>query len=332
MPENKAIFVAGGAGFIGSALVRALVERSPDARVVVFDNFAHGRRENLDGVACTIVEGDVLDAHALDDAFAAHRPDVVFDLVSETYVPTAYALPRRFLRTNVEGTLNLLQASKSFDVRKMIYASTTEVYGEASGALDEKQPFSPLNTYAVTKAAADRLCATFVEEHRVPVVIARLFNGYGPRATHPYVIPEIITQLSKGSRVVLGNVEARRDFTYVDDVARALIAIADADVAPGEVFNVGSDQCVGVRELVSIVGELFERKDVRIDVDSSRFRRHDIDSFRCDARKLQRATGWKPTVELRAGLRRTIEWFRAHGGQWSWELDYEKRIRIADAR
>ena len=325
--RGEVVLVAGGAGFIGSALCRELAALG--ARVVVFDNFVHGRREHLDGVASTMVVGDVVDVRALDAACAAHSPSVVFALVSETYVPAAYQAPKRFVRTNVEGTLNLLQATKAFGVRRMVYASTTEVYGEASGALDENQPFSPLNTYAVTKLAADRLCATFVAEHDAEVVIARLFNSYGPRATHPYVIPEVIAQLSRDGRVVLGNLEARRDFTYVDDVARALIAIATADVAAGAVFNVGSDVSVSVRELVSIVAELLGRGKVSIEVDPARLRRRDIGGFRCNATALRTATGWAPKLDLRAGLESTIAWFVANGSRWSWELDYDERIRNA---
>src|SRR5262249_33654326 len=153
------------------------------------------------------------------------RPEYVFDLVGDTFVPDAYQDPRRFLRVNVEGTLNLLLAAGRADVRRILYASTTEVYGNAHGSpAHEGRGYDPVNTYAVTKLAADRLCATLHAEHGLPILIARIFNCYGPRATHPYVIPEIIAQLSRERTVTLGNLTARRDLTYVEDTARGLIA------------------------------------------------------------------------------------------------------------
>jgi len=211
----------------------------------------------------------------------------------------------------------------------MVYASTTEVYGDAEGALDESRPFAPVNTYAATKLAADRLCATFGAEHGLPIVIARLFNSYGPRATHPYVIPEIVRQLARGSVVRLGNVEARRDFTYVEDVARALVGVLLARVPDGDAINVGSDVSFSVRELVAIVAELMGRAHVRIEVDPARLRRRDVAGFRCDARKLTTTTGWRPQVDLRAGLEATIAWYRAHGERWAWEAPPSSSVEAA---
>ena len=323
--HGEVVLVAGGCGFIGSTVVRTLLDEG--ARVVVYDNLLHGRREHVDdlGAGVTIVCGDVLDEWRVCDAFRQHAPSFVIDLVSDTYVPTAYEFPRRFVRTNIEGTLSILQAVRLFGVRRLVHVSTTEVYGDVDGPIRETQPVAPLNTYAVTKLAAEQLCQSFVHEHRVQVVVARLFNTYGPRATHPYVIPEILSQLEKSAHLTLGNLEARRDFTYVDDAARALVGLLRADVPNGEVFNVGSGAIVSVRELVAILGELTGRGHPVVTVDPERFRRRDIAAFRCDASKLAAAIGWKPTTSLRDGLAATIEWFRANGRRWSWEGGAEGR-------
>ena len=319
------VLITGGAGFIGSALALELEREGAD--VLVYDNFVHGTRENIERLAhrTEVVIGDVLDEWKLVQAFTRFRPEYVFHLVSDTYVPSSYDVPKRFLRVNVEGTINVLMAAKFAGSRRVLHASTTEVYGESkSGAIDEEHPLAPLNTYAVSKLASDRLCFTFLHEHGIPVIIARIFNCYGPRATQPYVIPEIITQLHRSAadgvpRVSLGNVEARRDFTYVDDTARGLMATIRSGLRDGEVVNVGSNVSHGVSELVHAIASRMGISTPRIEIDPRRLRRLDIGSFRCNHAKLTAATGWAPTLSLEAGLDRTIAWFRAHGARWSWE-------------
>jgi nucleoside-diphosphate-sugar epimerase len=235
-------------------------------------------------------------------------------------VPTAYIMPERFFDINVGGTLHLLRAAQALSIKRMVYVSSTEVYGETDRAkLDEETPFNPVNTYAVSKAAADRLCHTYYLEHGVPVVIARIFNCYGPRETEPYVIPEIIAQLHRGSRVSLGNIKAERDFTYVHDTANALISVLASDLPDGDAVNVGSDTSFSVELLARKLAETMGVKSLDIVVDPARLRRKDIDRFRCDNRKLRKYTDWKPTVRIDDGLKMTVDWFRANGARWSWE-------------
>jgi nucleoside-diphosphate-sugar epimerase len=318
--EGQKVLVAGGAGFVGSQLVRELLVLGAD--VVVYDNFLHGTRENLQGLdrKVEVVIGDVLDEYKLFEAFRRCAPRYAFNLVGDTYVPSAYDVPKRFLRVNVEGTMNLLLAAKSSGVERVVYVSSTEVYGEARQMpMTEEHPLAPANTYAVTKLAADRLCYTFHHEHGVPVVIARIFNCYGPRETQPYVIPEIITQFDKGPVVELGNLDARRDFTYVADTARGLVATLVSDIPAGDVVNVGSNITYSVRELVAEIAPLLGHSRFEARTDPRRLRRLDVECFQCDATKLEQHTGWKPTVSLREGLELTTKWFRENGRAWSWE-------------
>jgi nucleoside-diphosphate-sugar epimerase len=314
------VLVLGGAGFVGSQVVRDLLLSG--AQVSVFDDLSAGDAAHLSEVErqVRLVVGDVLDEPALERAFRLVRPEYVVDLVADTFVPDAYEDPRRFLRINTEGTLNVLLAAQRAKVRRMLYVSSTEVYGElGSAAADEQHALNPLNTYAVTKLAADRLCFTFNAEHRLPVLIARIFNSYGPRATHPYVIPEIISQLSQGPRVELGNVDARRDFTYVEDTSQGLIAALCSGIDDGQAVNVGSGVSVSVRELVELVGAIMGHAEVEIRREPSRERRFDVHEFVCDASRLRAATGWQPQVGLKEGLTRTVEAYRAAGNSWIWE-------------
>jgi nucleoside-diphosphate-sugar epimerase len=150
-------------------------------------------------------------------------------------------------------------------------------------------------------------------------VIARIFNCYGPRETHPYVVPEIVSQLHRGNRLRLGNVDACRDLTFVQDTAAALVALLRADLPDGEPVNVGSDNSVSVRGLADTLARIMNVRGLGIEEDPARLRRRDIDWFRCDNTLLRERTGWHPRVGLDEGLRLTVTWFLEHGGRWSWE-------------
>jgi nucleoside-diphosphate-sugar epimerase len=318
--SGKPVLVAGGAGFVGSALVRELL--NDGARVVVYDNFLHGTLENLKDVLqeIDIISGDVLDCWRLSDTFKNFNIEYVFNCVGDTYVPAAYDIPRRFFAINVEGNLNLLTATKQFGAKRMLYVSSTEVYGEATtDKVTEDSILDPLNTYAVSKTASDRLCFTFHKEHDAPVVIARIFNAYGPRETEPYVIPEIISQLHKSNVVELGNLKAERDLNYVHDTARWLIDLLRSDVPDGEAVNVGSGRVYSVEWLAHKIGDIMGVENLQIVQSPSRIRRLDIDRFCCDNSRLKKYIDATPTVEIDEGLAKTVDWFRTHGCRWSWE-------------
>lgn len=315
MSNLPTVFVTGGAGLVGSAVVRQLASRGH--AVVVYDNLATGRREFVEGIpGVTLVTGDVLVAEALRAALRNSKATRAIHCVGDTYVPSSYVVPDRFFSINVLGTLGALKASLAANVEKFVLLSSAEVYGQLPGPISESERLAPVNTYAVSKLAADRLCATFQTEHGLPCVVLRLFNTYGPRETHPYVVPEIIRQLSRGPTLRLGNIEARRDFTYVDDTARAIVDCMEVD--QGSVINIGSGHAVSVRDLVSQIARLMGiAADVRLSPD--RLRRQDIDTLVCDNSRLVSITGWHPTVDIEEGLRRTIAWFRENSCQWPWE-------------
>ena len=164
------------------------------------------------------------------------------------------------------------------------------------------------------------VCATLIIiEHGVPVVIARIFNCYGPRETEPYVIPDIISQLHRGPRIALGNIKATRDFTFVHDTANALISVLASEIPNGTAVNVGSDTSFSIEWLAHSLAEIMQMTPLEIVVDPARFRRCDIQQFRCDNSKLLKYTDWKPTVKVDEGLRITVDWFRQNGFRWSWE-------------
>ncbi|HKX30614.1 MAG TPA: GDP-mannose 4,6-dehydratase [Blastocatellia bacterium] len=317
---DRTVMVAGGAGFVGSAIVRELLDIG--ARVVCLDNYLHGTPSNLERLdsSLTVVQADAIELWKVIQTIKQHRVEYIIDCIGDTYVPSAYEMPKRFFDINLQATFNILMAAKVCDVERVLYVSSTEVYGQhRREKFTEETPINPLNTYAVSKVAADRLCFTFHVEHKVPVVIARIFNCYGPRETHPYIIPEIIRQLHRGPNLQLGNIKAERDLTFVHDTARALIAVLESSIPDGQAVNVGSDTSYSVEWLVHKIAELMGVADVNIRIDPQRLRHLDLECLRCDNAKLRRATGWHPRVSIEAGLKETIDWFISNGCQWSWE-------------
>ena len=316
--KGENVLVTGGAGFIGSALVRELVRKG--ASTIVYDNLLYGYRPHLAEVEDHIqfVYGDVL-SWKLHHTIKEYQVKYVFHLAAEPYIPLCYDNPEKFFDINVKGTMNVLMACKILGVKRIVHFSSSEVYGTAQYTpMDEKHPTLPLSTYAVSKLAADRLCFVFHREHNIPVLILRPFNCYGPRETQPYVIPEIIAQLSKGNTVKLGNIKAKRDFTYVEDAAKGAIAIMESNIPCGEVINLGSNRTYSIEELAHLIGKLMGYDSVEIKIEKSRLRPLDVDMLQCDYSKVKKYTSWDPDVNIEEGLKRTVQWYKKNG-KWSWE-------------
>jgi nucleoside-diphosphate-sugar epimerase len=319
---GEKLLVTGGAGFMGSALIRCLVNEGCD--VYAYDNFATGTAANLKSIIPHdhIIRGDV-ESWKFMKIVSTTKPDTLYHLAADPYIPMSYDYPERFMRTNFQGTLNVLMTSKTFEVKRIVHYSTSEVYGSAQTVpMNEQHPTLPHSVYAVSKLAGDQLCRVLAKEQGVPVVIVRPFNCYGPRETHPYVIPEIISQLSRSDEVTLGNLEARRDFTYVDDTARAVSLLATKEGIEGETFNVGSGRDYSIKELAEAASSIMRNGQSKIRVDKSRLRPYDVGRLICDSSKVRNLTGWKPEVSLEEGLRRTIQWYKESGNTWEWERRY----------
>jgi len=319
---GEKVLVTGGAGFMGSALVRCLVDEGYEA--FAYDNFAAGTAANLKSVIPHdhVIRGDV-ESWKFMKTVSDTKPDSVCHLAADPYIPLSYDYPERFMRTNVQGTLNVLMTCRALEVRRIIHYSTSEVYGSAQVVpMNEQHPTLPQSVYAVSKLAGDQLCRVLAREQDVPVVIVRPFNCYGPRETHPYVIPEIMSQLARSGEVVLGNLDARRDFTYVDDAARAVCLLAAKEGIEGEVFNIGSGKDYSVKEIAETVSSIMKGGRAKIRVDTSRLRPYDVTRLVCDSSKIASLTGWKTEVTFEDGLRRTVEWYKANRYTWEWERRY----------
>ena len=312
--RDKRVLVTGADGFIGSHLAEALAGECASVRALAqYNSFNDwGWLEGLPSLGgLEVVTGDIRDAALCHEL--VKDIDVVFHLAALIPIPYSFRAPDSFVDTNVKGTLNLCQAARAHGVQTMVHTSTSEVYGTAQYVpIDEKHPLSPQSPYSATKIGADAIAVSFFHAFSLPVVVARPFNTYGPRQSARAVIPTIITQLAAGSRhVQLGEVTATRDFTYVEDTCRGLIAVATLDGAAGEVFNIGSNEEIAIGDLVPLIGELMG-VSASVAADPARLRpaTSEVMRLRCDNTKLRLASAFRPEIPLGEGLARTVRWFR----------------------
>lgn len=313
---NLPVLVTGAGGFIGSRLVEAL--SSKGARVKAFVRYNSradiGLLKALPADVLAGVEtvmGDLRDEDALEKAAAGTA--LVFHLGALISIPYSYQHPVEVVQTNILGTLAVLQACRKSGSR-LIHTSTSEVYGTALRVpIDEQHPLQGQSPYSASKIGADKLVESYYRAFGVPAVTIRPFNTYGPGQSARAVIPTIITQALQAQEIHLGNLEARRDFTYLDDTVAAFIKVAETPGIDGETFNLGSGQEVRIRELTEEILFL-TGSQARVVVDEERLRpeKSEVQRLLADNSKARRILGWEPKVSLREGLTQTIAWVRAH--------------------
>jgi len=324
--RDRPVVVTGADGFIGSHLTEALVRAGARVTALVqYNSFnSWGWLDDVPGLeGVTVKAGDIRDPHYCQGLLGG--AELVFHLAALIPIPYSYAAPDSYVETNVGGTLNLCQAARAAGVRRFIHTSTSEVYGTARYVpMDEEHPLTPQSPYSASKIAADAMARSFFYAFGLPVIVARPFNVYGPRQSARAVIPTIISQIVAGARdIALGDLEATRDFTFVEDTCRGLLALGSLEGGEGEIFHIGSDQEISVGDLLKTIAELMDvparavSHEERLRPAASEVRR-----LRCDNRKLAAATGFRPQVSLRDGLAATIDWFRdpRHAGRYKSHL------------
>ena len=299
--------VTGGGGFIGSNLVRALLERGDDVRVL--DNFSTGNRANLEGLDVEVVEGELRSYERVHNA--VRDREVVFHLGALGSVPRSVQDPLTSSAVNVEGTLNVLLAARDEGVRRVVYSSSSSVYGTRRDLpVTEDQAPDPLSPYGVAKLAAERYCVSFARVYEsVETVVVRYFNVFGPRQSprsqYAAVIPLFITAIASGNPVrIEGDGEQRRDFTYVSNVVDGTVRAADADGANGRIFNVAASAPASVNEVADTIGAILGKPVAR---SFEPPRAGDIRDSWADISAACEVLGWEPTVDLEQGLRRTAQ-------------------------
>ena len=287
------MLVTGGGGFIGSNLVRGLLERGDDVRVL--DNFSTGNRANLEGLDIEVVEGELRSYERVHNA--VRGTDVVFHLTSSA--------------VNIEGTLNVLLAARDEGVRRVVYSSSSSVYGPRRELpVTEEMPPDPISPYGVAKLAAERYCVSFSRVYEsFETVVVRYFNVFGPRQSpfsqYAAVIPLFVTAIEAREPItVYGDGEQRRDFTYVSNVVDGTIRAAEAAGASGRIFNVAASAPVTVNQVAETIGAVLGKP---VEKTFAPPRVGDIRDSWADVTRAREVLGWAPSVHLEDGLRRTIE-------------------------
>jgi nucleoside-diphosphate-sugar epimerase len=237
---------------------------------------------------------------------------VIYNLAALIAIPYSYEAPASYVDTNVKGTLNICQAALENKCGRLIQISTSEVYGTARYVpINEDHPLQPQSPYSASKTGGDQIAMSFHYAYGLPVTIARPFNTYGPRQSARAVIPTIIIQLASGAREInLGDLRPTRDFTYVEDTCRGIIAISESGKTVGQIVNLGNNMEISISDLFHKIREMMG-KDCRIMQDETRLRPENSEVFRlrCDNSRLLEMTGFSPSLSLDEGLRKTIEWF-----------------------
>ncbi|HOW24257.1 MAG TPA: dTDP-glucose 4,6-dehydratase [Bacteroidales bacterium] len=324
------IMITGGAGFIGSHLVRLLVNKYPDTLVVNFDKLTYaGNLANLTDLENAsnyrFVKGDIVDEESVMTAFETHRFDGVFHLAAESHVDRSILSPKEFIMTNIVGTVNLLNAARhfwngQFNGKRFYHVSTDEVYGSLGdeGKFLETTPYDPRSPYSASKASSDHLVRAYHHTYGLPVVISNCSNNYGPNQFPEKLIPLIINNIRQNRPLpVYGKGLNVRDWLYVEDHAKAIDLIYQKG-RDGQTYNIGGNNERQNIDIVRTLCRIMDRKLSRKDGESGKLITYVTDRaghdfrYAIDSSKLQNELGWKPEVKFDEGFERTVDWYLAN--------------------
>jgi NAD dependent epimerase/dehydratase len=313
--KGKRVLVTGAGGFIGSHLTERLVELGATVR-----GFVHYNAQGVPGwleespfrKEIEIVAGDIVDRDTVQNAIKG--TDIVFHLAALIGIPYSYSAPYSYVRTNIEGTLNVLRCGLEAGVGRIIQTSTSEVYGTArQEPIDEEHPLQGQSPYSASKIGADKLAESFHLSFNLPVVTVRPFNTFGPRQSARAVIPTIIGQCLTQQKVRLGNLEPTRDLNYVGNTVEGFLLASVADVAIGKTFNIGSGQKISIGNLAKLIASMIN-PSIKIEQDNLRVRptKSEVGTLIADNTLARTLLGWNPSVSLEDGLKLTIKWMETN--------------------
>ncbi|WP_027633911.1 NAD-dependent 4,6-dehydratase LegB [Clostridium hydrogeniformans] len=314
--KGKKVLVTGSEGFIGSHLTERLVEMGANVTALVqynsfnnwgwIDTFQKDIKNSIN-----VVTGDIREYDNMKRVIKGQ--DVVFHLAALIAIPYSYLSPMAYVRTNVEGTTNVLEACREYEIEKMIHTSTSETYGSALYVpIDENHPMQGQSPYSASKIAADKMVESFQKSFNMPIATIRPFNTYGPRQSARAIIPTVIAQILSGKKdIKLGSLTPTRDFNYVKDTTEAFIKIAESDITIGEVINSGSNSEISIGDLVKKISKIIG-SDINIITEEERLRpeNSEVNRLWANNTKIKGLTDWKPRYSLDEGLEETISWIK----------------------
>lgn len=319
MNKRNKIVITGADGFIGSHLAEKLVQEGYNVRAFVLYNsfnswgwLDHSEKKLTDNME--IFAGDIRDPYCVKQAMIGC--DIVFHLAALIAIPYSYNSPASYIDTNITGTLNILQAAKELNIKKVIHTSTSEVYGTAIFVpIKEDHPLQGQSPYSATKIGADQMALSFYRSFGTPVSIVRPFNTYGPRQSARAVIPTVITQIASGKQTIqLGALNPTRDFSYISDTVNGFIAAAESDNTAGEVINLGTGFEISIQDTIELIAEMMNADiDIKLDPERVRPKKSEVNRLCSDNSKIKQLTNWSPEFYgregFKRGLKKTAAWF-----------------------
>ncbi len=305
--KKRKALVTGGAGFLGPHLIRVLLGQG--WAVASMDNFSTGRRAHIEPFLSSpdfiSFDGSITNAAFVDEAMAAFRPEIIYHLAAIHFIPYCVAHPAETLEVNVMGTQRLIDAIERVPVGRFVLASTADVYAPSDEPHGETAPLGSTNIYGSTKEFCERLLA--LARRRFPptrFLATRFFNIYGPGETNPHVLPDIVACLRKGNVLRLGDIEPKRDYVYVTDVADALLTLADYG-GIRDVFNIATGESRSVRDLVAALERVLGSR-ITVETDPAKLRKAERQNLLADASLARDELGWSPKVGINNGLTRML--------------------------
>jgi NAD dependent epimerase/dehydratase len=310
--QAKRVLVTGAGGFIGSHLCEALLSEGAHVTAMLryssrsdwgnLELLSADARQQLKVIAGNVEDGDFV-------AQQVKGQDVIFHLAALIAIPYSYVAPMSYVRTNVEGTLNLLEAARKQGLERFIHTSTSEVYGTALYTpIDEKHPLQGQSPYSASKIGADKIAESYYRTYELPVVTVRPFNTFGPRQSARAIIPTIIGQALAETEIKLGSLAPIRDLSFVRDVTQGFIKLAESERVVGETINLGSGEGISIGELARQTLEMMGcKKRIVSDEQRVRPRNSEVDLLICDNSKARQLAGWKPTYSLKQGLQEVLD-------------------------
>ncbi len=309
----KKVLVTGADGFIGSHLTELLVENNYKVKALSqYNSFNYwGWLEDIPANNnLEVVSGDIRDPHFCKEI--TKDVEIIFHLAALIAIPFSYIAPDSYVDTNIKGTLNICQAAKENGNIRVLHTSTSEVYGTAQYVpIDEKHPKQPQSPYSASKIGADAMALSFHNTFDLPVTIVRPFNTYGPRQSARAIIPTIITQIANGTKTIkLGDLSPTRDFNYVKDTCYGFLAIANSKETIGKEINISSNYEISMRDTLELIKEIMN-SEVEFIAEEQRIRPKNSEVFRLlgDNSLIKELTDFKPSYDIRAGLKETCKWF-----------------------
>jgi NAD dependent epimerase/dehydratase len=313
--KNK-ILITGAGGFIGSHLTESLLEKGYLVKALVRYNSKNNwgwLDEIKDYKNLEVIIGDIRD---YDSVLSSLRDcHTVFHLAALIGIPYSYVSPLAYIKTNIEGTYNIIEAARKLEIEKVIITSTSETYGSAQYLpIDEKHPLVGQSPYSASKISADELALSYYRSFDLPVKIVRPFNTYGPRQSARAIIPSIIIQLLKGKgEISLGNISPIRDFSYILDTISGFEAIYESESDLGQVTNIGSGKGISVKELYLMICDMMKIEPKIINkLERVRPEKSEVQNLICDNAKIKQSLGWESAFTLKDGLIKTIDWIKSN--------------------